>query len=214
MRCIVMNKFLALLLLSPLVAGEECVGLPGKEFHECLKGKMSTSPDAIELECTKITKSKDVFFNIRLIRLLPKGDYGEVESVLFAEKIKSEYSAGGIGAYLHDSASNKKYRLSRTAYRYEWDDLPDYEGIWQDSSGGPSLGLIRHLEKPHNTFRLNRETLKLTINYRDDNMYQCDIIENIDSRKSFYENEVNLVLNKQKELKIKKEKEQKKKNKI
>ena len=56
-----MKKLLALLLLSPLVAGEECVGLPGKEFHECLKGEMSSTPDAIELECTKIIKSKDVF---------------------------------------------------------------------------------------------------------------------------------------------------------
>ena len=209
-----MKKLLALLLLTPLMSGDECVGLPGKEFHECLKGKMSTTPDAIELECTKITKSKDVFFNVRLIRLLPKGDYGEVESVLSAQKIKSEYYAGGIGAYLHDRASNKKYRLSRTAYRYEWNDLPDYEGIWQNSSGGPSEGLIRHLGKPHNTFRLNRETLKLTRNYSDDNIYQCEIIENIGSRKSFYENEVNLVLNRQKELKIQKEKEQNKKNKI
>ena len=211
-----MKKLLALLLLSPLMSGDECVGLPGKEFHECLKAKMSTTPDAIELECKKIIKSKDVFFSVRLIRLLPEGEYGEVESVLFAEKIKSEYSAGGIGVSLHDGTSNKKYRLSRTAYRYEWNDRPEYEGIWQDAEGKPTQGLLNHLQKPHTKYKLNRENLKLTVNphYGKGIIYQCEIIENIGSRKSFYENEVNLVLNKKKELKIQKEKEQKKKNKI
>ena len=49
-----MKKLLALLLLSPLMSGEECVGLPGKEFHECLKGKMSSAPasDDIYLDCS------------------------------------------------------------------------------------------------------------------------------------------------------------------
>jgi len=211
-----MKKLLALLLLSPLMSGEECVGLPGKEFHECLKGKMSSSPDAIELECTKIIKSKDVFFNVRLIKILPDGDYGEVESVLFAEKLKSDYSAGGIGAYMHDFATNKEFSLSKTISDYKWNDRPEYEGIWQDAEGKPSQGLLNHLQKPHTKYKLNRENLKLTVNphYGKGIIYQCEIIENIGSRKSFYENEVNLVLNRQKELKIQKEKEQKKKNKI
>jgi hypothetical protein len=207
-----MKKLLALLLLSPLVSGEECVGLPGKEFQECLKGKMSTTPNAIELECTKITKSKDVFFNIRLIRLLPKGDYGEIESVLWAEKLKSTFSSTGVNAYIHDSSS--RYRLSKTVSEYKWNDLPDYEGVWQDSNGEPSQGLLRHLQKPHNTFRLNRETLKLTQNSRDNSVYQCELTENINSRKLLYENEVNLVISKQQELNQQKNKEQERKNKI
>jgi len=49
-----MKKLLALLLLSPLMSGEECVGLPGKEFHECLKSEMSSTPasDDIYLDCS------------------------------------------------------------------------------------------------------------------------------------------------------------------
>jgi hypothetical protein len=209
-----MKKLLALFLLSPLVVGEDCVGLPGKQFQQCLKDKISSKPNVVELECTKVNKSRDVFFSVRLLKLLPAEKIGKVESVLYAEKLKSKYSSGGIAAYIHNSGTDKEYRLSKSAYEYEWNDLPDYKGIWQDSSGNPSKGLLRHLEKPHNTFKLNRESLKLTLNYRDKNIYQCEVIENIDLRKSFYENEVKAVLDNQKEIKVLKEKEQEKKNKI
>jgi len=47
-----MKKFLALLLLSPLVISDDCVGLPGKQFQQCLKDKISSKPDEIFLDCS------------------------------------------------------------------------------------------------------------------------------------------------------------------
>lgn len=47
-----MKKLLALFLLSPLVIGDDCVGLPSTQFQQCLKDKISSKPDEIFLDCS------------------------------------------------------------------------------------------------------------------------------------------------------------------
>ena len=201
-----MKKLLALLLLSPLMSGEECVGLPGNEFHECLKGKMSSTPasDDIYLDCsheydvTRGSRSMD------FIRINTTANYVHQYDLLLFYKDNPDY-----------------YCSFRNSKKCEKKGIPNYIDGYDDEFGEVDFTINRTLTTHTNAYSwtvdgvttraVTRDTLKYygSIAWPETAVQSCQILD-----KNKFNQEVEYYQSRWKELSEKAAEEQIKKNKI
>ena len=216
-----MKKLLALLLLSPLVAGEECVGLPGKEFHECLKGEMSSTPASndIYLDCSHEYDVTNGSRSMDFIRINTTSNYVHQYDFLLIYKKNPDYYCSwndskkcekkGIPKYIDgytDKFGDVNFTINKTltthTNAYSWTiEFPCCGSAW--SAYKDTNGVT--------TRAVTRDTLKYygSITWPEKSVQSCQILD-----KNKFNQEVEYYQSRWKKLSEKAAEEQIKKNKI